>query len=489
MPPKKKKGKKSGKKGKKGKKSADENGGGGKKETITELQKEFYIIQINDLEKRLDRYQGKCDQLEIENKDLQKNYEKQTQDKKEIVAFLKKKLEQMGDEVADLQEKLISLQQAKDAEKDSYELQITQLKTEAQETKDQLTSEIMLINGKLEQLEDFRQNKEELEGKFRSMEESLEAVQNEHKDAVYNLERKEVQNRDRLKKEMTARLNTVAAEFRKVSNKQMAETTKRTIRENVSINDQLAKMSEKTIDLIKENDELRVKGKKQQQDIHMLEDNEKELAKKNNACQKMIRMLVEQNKKLEENLEEYKIMEREHGAMAARMDILESQLADVEIDLEDKKQGKLEIDGAYQKKVTDLQAYKQKVNQLSRIIFETAFSIQIALQVTPDDISDHIRRGTINTGDNPVDREKLFHTLLTLLAAAGLPSEGLPKDIITEQSVYKTSPAGKLTASIPSQLIDPKKISHYRMGDLGLVPKPSSGSSGKEKLPPISVQK
>ena len=54
----------------------------------------------------------------------------------------------------------------------------------------------------------------------------------------------------RLKKEMVLRVNTVAAEFRKVSNKQMADTTKRNIRENVSINAQLAKMSEKTKEMI-----------------------------------------------------------------------------------------------------------------------------------------------------------------------------------------------------------------------------------------------
>lgn len=49
---------------------------------------------------------------------------------------------------------------------------------------------------------------------------------------------------------MVLRVNTVAAEFRKVSNKQMADTTKRTIRENVSINSQLSKMSEKTKELV-----------------------------------------------------------------------------------------------------------------------------------------------------------------------------------------------------------------------------------------------
>ena len=91
----------------------------------------------------------------------------------------------------------------------------------------------------------------------------------------------------RLKKDMVMRVNQVAAEFRKVSNKQMAETTKRTIRENVSINAQLAKMSDKTMELIQENDELKQREKQQKQHIEMLEVNEKELAKKNISNQKV----------------------------------------------------------------------------------------------------------------------------------------------------------------------------------------------------------
>jgi len=83
------------------------------------------------------------------------------------------------------------------------------------------------------------------------------------------------------------RVNQVAAEFRKVSNKQMAETTKRTIRENVSINSQLAKMSDKTMELIQENDDLKAKEKKHKQQIDLLESNEKELAKKNHSNQKV----------------------------------------------------------------------------------------------------------------------------------------------------------------------------------------------------------
>jgi len=86
---------------------------------------------------------------------------------------------------------------------------------------------------------------------------------------------------------MVNKVNQVASEFRKVSNKQMAETTKRTIRDNVSITAQLDKMSDKTMELIAENDELKKKNKEQRQKIEMLEDNEKEILKKNHSNQKV----------------------------------------------------------------------------------------------------------------------------------------------------------------------------------------------------------
>jgi hypothetical protein len=57
---------------------------------------------------------------------------------------------------------------------------------------------------------------------------------------------------------MIVKVNQVAADFRRVSNKQMADTTKRTIRENVSINAQLQKMSEKIVELISDNDKTKL---------------------------------------------------------------------------------------------------------------------------------------------------------------------------------------------------------------------------------------
>lgn len=196
MPPKKKK---SGKKKKKsGRKSAKKTPSAvPSSDVLNELSKEYFLIQIRDLEERLARYQKKCDELELANQDYRSQYEQQTTDKKEIVSFLKKQLEQRADEIADLQDRLIGLQQAKDSEKDQYEVQLATLRTEMQEIKDQLTSENMVLGGKLASLEEFRVQKEDLMAKFAKMEEELEKQQKEHKDVIYNLERKAVVDKDR----------------------------------------------------------------------------------------------------------------------------------------------------------------------------------------------------------------------------------------------------------------------------------------------------
>ena len=46
-----------------------------------------------------------------------------------------------NDEILDLSDRLVGLQQAKDSEKEAFEKQLTDLRTEFQETKDNLTNQ------------------------------------------------------------------------------------------------------------------------------------------------------------------------------------------------------------------------------------------------------------------------------------------------------------------------------------------------------------
>ena len=61
----------------------------------------------------------------------------------------------------------------------------------------QAAVENKLLQGKLESLESFRENKEKLEAELRQKEELIEKLKGEFSEKVYNLEKKAVLDKDR----------------------------------------------------------------------------------------------------------------------------------------------------------------------------------------------------------------------------------------------------------------------------------------------------
>lgn len=479
MPPK-KKGKKSAKKKKSGKKSNPN----APFTEMSELSKEYFLIQIRDLEDRLARYQRKCDELEIGNQGFQSQYDQQVNDKKEIVSFLKKQLEQRGEELADLQDRLIGLQQAKDAEKDQYEVQLATIRTEMQEVKDQLTSENMVLGGKLASLEEFKVQKDDLMAKFAKLESELEANKQEHKDVIYNLERKAVVDKDRLKKEMILRVNQVAAEFRKVSNKQMAETTKRTIRENVSINSQLSKMSDKTMELIQDNDELRAKEKQMKRQIEMLEYNEKEMAKKNSSNQKIIRMLAAKAKQQEDVILEFEETKKEYKNLEDEIALYRKQAESVKEELKKSTTKNEDYVIELEKVKKDREVAMKQKDALVKTLSEAASALESSLKIKKD--SDGILAAEELKEKLAAEREGLLQILLEILNSAAefgvgphatnfrpksAPYSGLDLGKHIRRKRASAVPAGLYPSSRPQP--------HYKLGDLGFVPR------SKPKLVPL----
>lgn len=469
MPPKKKKGGK-----KSGKKKSDKKGGSKSPtakvlDVFNEVTKEFFLIQVRDLEQKIARYQERCDKLELRNNDVESMFEQQASDKKEIVSFLKKQLEQRSDEIADLQEKIITINQTKEMDKDRYELEIETLKTQMQEVKDQLTSENMVLGGKLASLEEFRIQKENLLNKFSEMEELLSNQEINHKEQIYQLERKGVVDKDRLKKEMFLRVNTVAAEFRKVSNKQMAETTKRTIRENVMINSQLSKMSDKTMELISENDDVKVKEKNLRQQLEILEDNEKELVKKNITNQKVIRMLTEKAQQQERTIEDLAAKEVDFGKTQIELDNLKNQiesLTKAQESLTEEKDHMQKVCKQHREEICQLQEDKE---YLIGILSDATSVIKTAL--------DHNQDST-DAALTEMKNTNLLYKVTEILNLAVEMGVGIdPKDFATKRKgkakrkIINLGPPVFNKSALRGNLPSPSKpLDHYKLGDLGLVP-------------------
>lgn len=256
-------------------------------EELTESDKNFFRAQIRDLEERLERYQLKCDELEVKEKDLSSKINNVEKGKKDIVLYMKRTLTQKEDELNDLAETLSRHQQDQEAERESFELQLSMLRHELQENKEKFTSENMTLAGKLASLEDFSMQREKLMAERRSLEQQLQNQKEEHRAQIYNLEKKAILDNDRLKKEMLQHVAAVAAEFRRVSDQKMPETTMRAMQENLSVTAQLQLLSDKTEELLKENDALRARERQLKIENGITEPLLHEITKKNVANQKV----------------------------------------------------------------------------------------------------------------------------------------------------------------------------------------------------------
>lgn len=443
----------------------------------------------------MERYQKKCDELEVANGQFKEKYSQMSDDKKEIVSFLKKSLEQRGDEIADLNDRLIGLQQAKDAEKEQYESQLQQIRSDFQEMKDQLTSENMILGGKLASLEEFKVQKEDLMAKMAALGDSLKEQDEDHQDEIYKLERKQVVDKDRLKKEMVMRVNQVAAEFRKVSNKQMAETTKRTIRENVSINAQLAKMSDKTMEMIGDNDELKSKEKKQRQQVEMLETNEKELAKKNHSNQKIIRMLTEKCKNQEAMLAEYEMREEQYQELEAENDLFRQQVESTRHEAQGYAKDNELLEEELNRLRGEMAELRCNKRKLEKVLQDSAAALKQALRTTTSEDADESPYDVVEKRDN------MLENLLVLLnSAAALGIGPTPKEfgkVAAPQRSKSMSPMpgsgkgirkGEMQPSPLASLPGSTTAPHYQLGDLGLIPRPAQQiPTSLDKMKELSV--
>ncbi|KAM7093434.1 cilia- and flagella-associated protein 157 isoform 1-T1 [Molossus nigricans] len=451
---------------------------GGKKDvsvpvetTLAEEIREFYHIQIRDLEDRLARYQRKWDELAVQEKLLHQEFDQLANNKKEIVAFLKRTLNQRVDEIAELNEQLQSLQLAKEMEKDAFEAQLAQVRHEFQETKDQLTTENIIIGGKLAALEEFRLQKEELTEKFTLLEDQLRKQEKEYTDYVYNLEKKSVLDRDRVKKEIIQRVNLVATEFRKMATSQMWDTTKRAILENNTVTLQLSKISQHGMQLLRENDQLKCAQDKLCKQLDLLRTTKKAMSKDSRGHHKVILMLtekcLEQKQGRVEAEQLYLLlsqMEKTISRLQKGKETLRSQRDHLNLQL---KQQQAEMQQLQQKLAEEQKFRASLIMALAQATTFLQNILQPYQQIQPEEKDSNFE--VVFHGE----LKEMLQQLLVMLTSAMVLS---PQRLMTPSR--ETQPRGPKESQSRSQPFKPgsllqqlSSITPYQPGDLGLVPR------------------
>ncbi|TPX33380.1 hypothetical protein SmJEL517_g03761 [Synchytrium microbalum] len=278
---------------KKGAKKGEENPA---VEIPQELSGELLEAKVRDLNDKLLRYKAKCETLTNEIEVLGKAQGKIIADKQDIVEFLNIKVVEHEKHIGALEQRVRELQNEK---KEAVEA----ARMEAEETAIVTRAEIdhfQMLSAKyktdLDSLLEFKSRKDELESVLKATQTKLDTREREFKNSVHELERKVLQDKNMMKNEMLHKVNDAVSNFRRVADQQMAETTKRAIRENMVITSQLKKMSSRTIEFIAENESLTAKVQQLKTSNALLSESEQELARKNQANQKVIQLLVEKLK-------------------------------------------------------------------------------------------------------------------------------------------------------------------------------------------------
>ncbi|XP_041926476.1 cilia- and flagella-associated protein 157 [Alosa sapidissima] len=449
-------------------------------EASTEGGREFYRAQIRDLEERLEKYQHKCDDLEVREKDFSSKYSHAEKEKRDMVLYLKRAVAQKEDELSDLSERLISLNQAKDAEKETFELQLSQLRQEFQEVKDKLTSENMALAGKLAALEEFRAQKEDLMAQVTSLEEQLEGQKQEHQAIIYNLERKAVLDNDRLKKEMQQHVAAVAAEFRRVSDKKMPETTMRAIYENVSVTAQIKQLSDKSKDLLDKNEELSEKEKKLQREVKVLEPLLEEMTRKSLTNAKVVHQLTEKCKQMnaevaaaERICQGYQQLQNDHSTLQTEMKLLRQNLITGQ---ETYKKCQAEAD----KLSKELAQERTLREQLENILQDAATALKDILKQVPRMDDSEVKA--------LARRSQMLQKLLAVLDSAAVLGKGpaLSEFLRDGKDIHQLEPGIARQGLFSPQLKATPRISHFKTGDLGIVPALKSNNCSSKKMDSLS---
>lgn len=427
---------------KKVKEDVQQKGGGG---GFTEVERTFLELQVAECNRKIARLRSAVDEYEQRNEKLQNAYDKLDEDRADIIAYLKKTLNLKNEENNELKDKVKGLEETRDIETAQFKQTVMELERNFTIMKDQLTSENKLFAGKLNTLEEFRAIRDDLMRKFENQEQAFKDQEMKYKRIIYDAEKKFIIGKDKLKKEMEARLLQLAQDFQDATELRIAASTHRVIRENIAINNELDSILATQAKLAEQNEKFKESERGARVAMELAEEERDKAINKNVVQLKVIDQLTTafQNMKKEQALFDKRNFDldtlnckiqklsKENESLSLKVRILEQNL---HARMSDQN-----------KSIVEASKVAQESSKLKKILKEAAFAIKAALKLDNWATTDPTRE--------IMDRQALLSGLL---------------EIVSKYREIQRSESMDTIASF-------SKV--YEEGDLGFVPKPVAKKS------------
>lgn len=244
-------------------KKADKKGQKETKEQLSAVDKAFFEITINDLNIKLSNLRKRNADLEERNVELETQMLQLDEDRADIIAFLNRTVFTQTSEIKDLEEKLSELAKVRSEETEKFQNIIKDWESKFKAMHEQLSSEIKLLAGKLNYLEEFRLQHDDLMAKFDEQDQHLKEQEQRHKDTLYALEHKQIAEKVLLKNQLEGRLLELSNEFTQVNHIRTAAHVHRLTRENVTINKEIKQLLVTVERVTDENEKIKQKNLEQ----------------------------------------------------------------------------------------------------------------------------------------------------------------------------------------------------------------------------------
>lgn len=248
-------------------------------------------LLINHLKLRLGTTQKRGDELEYENKELHEEVQTQRSKLEDINEFLTNELKAKETVISDLEQKVSSLEQSIENLKSDSKDELGRLEEEKELEIQELNQKINEYEDQLKNLKEFQERKNVLEEEYGELKRLLQKERKLHESRINDLERKAVQDKDKLKKEWQIKIKETKSNMMKLTDDHLKATTKRTIMENQQYYSELAYQSRQTEKLLQKNETLLSENSDFKRRIELSVQTEDEIAKKCNVYQKTVKTL------------------------------------------------------------------------------------------------------------------------------------------------------------------------------------------------------
>ncbi|KAH7278490.1 hypothetical protein KP509_38G044300 [Ceratopteris richardii] len=253
------------------------------------LEKDLEIATLLDKLSRLEKRSLKLTVLTEKQHNAAKEMEEKLQD---VISCLTIDVKEKEEKINGLEVALGDLKAESTATIEALTKDLNELRNTHKFVTEDLRLQLANAQVQLRDIDDFRAKKTAIEQEVVGLKEKIEEERKKHQDVISDIERAALQEKERLRKEMTVRIEETKIQMLQQMDEQLHAKTKRTMVENEQLGKELGYHVRQTEMLLEKNEKLVQENIELHRKVLLAKEVQEDLSHRNRMNQKTIRILL-----------------------------------------------------------------------------------------------------------------------------------------------------------------------------------------------------